>query len=628
MLKKFLIITFIILSFIFVKEVVFKYDTGARYVEIVEEFKKDYELSERFSLDTLNQYKIFLNENSATKDVFLVDSYIRYIETNGISSEEEIKKAIHDSRYLNSKFLGGLLLYNYYLESNRDTEAKELMCEIFNQIRFYQFENNRVEISYFIEMIASIATDKSIPIDILESLLDNSLPAIVELNIIDTLRYLYLYVNNYALASEASIQSIIKSSQLNLNEQTAEALVELAQLFKRLGGIESGIKLVKESLSIEIEDEFKNADLKTYALLTLGELYLSLNDYVEAKSVLEQISGYEGSMSIDHYRDVEIVKANLDARVAIMENKLDLAEKYLNYSKYLQEIDETEYYLGKKEAYLLALGAYYQASSQNENAIQLYESMLNENQNNNYLLEKVLESLTSVVQDPNKKNEYYKSLLDLREAEQEKRYGDYTFNLLEIIQKENELVEQYQLTVKSYRLILGLIFGGGIAAIILYKQIQNLQKRNKQDVLVSAYNRKYFDITYKKLLDKKRPFSIIMFDLDNFKKINDTFGHHVGDIVLIKSCKAIQPLLNEKCSLFRYGGEEFVIIIEDSSRENVLQLAENIRFKIESLSWKEDMTTTVSMGVAYSKVEGNNVLNKADENLYISKSNGKNRITE
>ncbi|MDB8437299.1 GGDEF domain-containing protein [Turicibacter sanguinis] len=628
MLKKVLIITFIILSFIFVKEVVFKYDTGARYIEIVEEFKKDYELSERFSLDTLNQYKIFLNENRATKDVFLVDSYIRYIETNGISSEEEIKKAIHDSRYLNSKFLGGLLLYNYYLENNRDIEAKELICEIFNQITFYQCENNRVEISYFIEMIASIATDKSIPIDILESLLDNSLPAIVELNIIDTLRYLYLYVNNYALASEASIQSIIKSSQLNLNEQTAEALVELAQLFKRLGGIESGIKLVKESLSIEIEDEFKNADLKTYALLTLGELYLSLNDYVHAKTVLEEVSEYEGSMSIDHYRDVEIVKVNLDARVAIMENRLDLAEKYLNYSKYLQEIDETEYYLGKKEAYLLALGAYYQASNQNENAIQLYESMLHENQNNNYLLEKVLESLTAVVQDPNKKNEYYKTLLDLREAEQEKRYGDYTFNLLEIIQKENELVEQYQLTVKSYRLILALIFGGGIAAIILYKQIQNLQKRNKQDVLVSAYNRKYFDITYKKLLKKQKSFSIIMFDLDNFKKINDTFGHHVGDIVLIKSCKAIQPLLNEKCSMFRYGGEEFVIIIEDSSRENVLQLAENIRFKIESLSWKEDMTTTVSMGVAYSKVEGNNVLNKADENLYISKSNGKNRVTE
>ncbi|MTO45894.1 diguanylate cyclase [Turicibacter sanguinis] len=628
MLKKVLIITFIILSFIFVKEVVFKYDTGARYVEIVEEFKKDYELSERFSLDTLNQYKIFLNENRATKDVFLVDSYIRYIETNGISSEEEIKKAIHDSRYLNSKFLGGLLLYNYYLENNRDIEAKELICEIFNQITFYQCENNRVEISYFIEMVASIATDKSIPIDILESLLDNSLPAIVELNIIDTLRYLYLYVNNYSLASEASIQSIIKSSQLNLNEQTAEALVELAQLFKRLGGIESGIKLVKESLSIEIEDEFKNADLKTYALLTLGELYLSLNDYVQAKTVLGEISKYEGSMSIDHYRDVEIVKANLDARVAIMENKLDLAEKYLNYSKYLQEIDETEYYLGKKEAYLLVLGTYYQASNQNETAIQLYESMLHENQNNNYLLEKVLESLTAVVQDPNKKNEYYKTLLDLREAEQEKRYGDYTFNLLEIIQKENELVEQYQLTVKSYRLILALIFGGGIAAIILYKQIQNLQKRNKQDVLVSAYNRKYFDITYKKLLKKQKSFSIIMFDLDNFKKINDTFGHHVGDIVLIKSCKAIQPLLNEKCSMFRYGGEEFVIIIEDSSRENVLQLAENIRFKIESLSWKEDMTTTVSMGVAYSKVEGNNVLNKADENLYISKSNGKNRVTE
>ena len=116
-------------------------------------------------------------------------------------------------------------------------------------------------------------------------------------------------------------------------------------------------------------------------------------------------------------------------------------------------------------------------------------------------------------------------------------------------------------------------------------------------------------------------------DLDNFKKINDTFGQELGDIVLINTCKVIQPLLDERSSLFRYGGEEFIIIVEDTSRENVLQLAEKIRARVEALTWKEDIVTTLSIGVAYSDSDGDNIVNKADERLYISKNTGKNKVT-
>ena len=164
-------------------------------------------------------------------------------------------------------------------------------------------------------------------------------------------------------------------------------------MFKRLGGIESGIELIKKSLSIEIEDEFKNADLRTYSLLTLGELYLANDDYKNAKLVSEQIPIYKDSMPIDTYRDVEILKSNMDARIAIMEDDLKLAKEHLNHSKYLQEIDEENYYVGKELSYSLALGKFYEKSHKYEDVINLYEPMLNENKDNKYIVEKILETL-------------------------------------------------------------------------------------------------------------------------------------------------------------------------------------------------------------------------------------------
>lgn len=629
MLKKYLIVIFIILSFIISKDIFFKSNTDASYTEIIKQFKKDYESTEKISSESLYEYKEFLDENGTKSDKFIIDTYIKYVD-NIISQEEEenIKSNIYESKYLNSKILGGKLLYKYYLENNKATEAKELIIDIFNQIKRSQFKNNEDEIVYFLEMVSSEADDKSISIEILENLRDNEyITDRIKLKIYDELRYLYIYINNYALASEVSIKSIIIANQQNLNEETSEGLIELAQLFKRLGGIETGIELIKKSLSIEIEDEFKDADLKTYGLLTLGELYLTNGDYKNAKLVSEKIPNYKDSMPIETYRDIEILKANMDARIAIMEGDLKLAKEYLNNSKYLQEIDEEDYYVGKDISYSLALGQFYEESNQYEDAIKLYESMLDENKDNKYIIEQILEDLIRVENDDSKKNDYYRMLMELRENQEDERYGDYTFYILDKINNENELIEKNKSISKYYRLIIALILVGGLIIRILFNNIKNIKINSKQDVLVNAYNRRHFDITYKRLLIKNKLFSIIILDLDNFKSINDNFGHDLGDIVLINTCKAIQPLLDEQSSLFRYGGEEFVVIVQDKSREDVLQLAENIRAKVESLHWKEDIVTTLSIGVAHSDANGSNTFKKADEKLYVSKKTGKNKVT-
>ena len=629
MLKKYLIVIFIILSFIISKDIFFKSNTDASYTEVIKQFKKDYESTEKISSESLYEYKEFLDENGTKSDKFIIDTYIKYADSI-ISQEEEenIKTNIYESKYLNSKILGGKLLYKYYLENNKATEAKELIIDIFNQIKRSQFKNNEDEIVYFLEMISSEANDKSISIEILEDLQDNEyVTDRIKLKIYDELRYLYLYINNYALASEVSIKSIIIANQQNLNEETSEGLIELAQLFKRLGGIETGIELIKKSLSIEIEDEFKDADIKTYGLLTLGELYLTNGDYKNAKLISDKISNYKDSMPIETYRDIEILKANMDARIAIMEGDLKLAKEYLNNSKYLQEIDKEDYYVGKDISYSLALGQFYEESNQYEDAIKLYESMLDKNKDNKYIIEQILENLIRVENDDSKKNDYYRMLMELRENQEDERYGDYTFYILDKINNENELIEKNKSISKYYRLIIILIVAGGLIIRILFNKIKNIKINSKQDVLVNAYNRRHFDITYKRLLIKNKLFSIIILDLDNFKSINDNFGHDLGDIVLINTCKAIQPLLDEQSSLFRYGGEEFVVIVQDKSREDVLQLAENIRAKVESLHWKEDIVTTLSIGVAHSDANGSNTFKKADEKLYVSKKTGKNKVT-
>lgn len=631
MLKKYFIIIFVILSVIFTKDILLKYDTNYNYQEITKQFKFDYESTEKISLKSLKKYKEFLEENGEKSDIFVVDKYIKYMDsTLSKKEEEDLKDNTYESKYLNSKILGGSLLYKYYLENNKDGEAKELIEDIFNEIQKKQFMNNTNEISYFLQIVASETSDKSIAIDILESLIKNDyifMTDRVKIEIYDELRYLYIYTNSYALASEVSIRSIIIANQLKLNEQVSEGLIELAQIFKRLGGVESGIEVLQKSLSIDIEDEFTNADIKTYALLTLGELYLTNKDYESAKQISDQIPKYKNSISEGHYRDIEILKYIMDARIAIMEGDLELAEEDLNYSKHLQEIDEDAYYVGKDISYSLALGEFYEASYKYEDAIKLYESMLDENKGNNYILEKVLTALTRVETDSNKKNDYYEQLVKLQVNQSEERYGYYTFYISDKIKNENELIEKNKSISNNYRFIIFLILVGGLIIGILSKKNKDIKIKNKRDVLVNAYNRRYFDITYEKLLNKNKLFSIIILDLDNFKSINDTFGHELGDIVLKNTCKAIQPLLDKQSSLFRYGGEEFVVIVKDKSRQDVLQLAENIRSTIESLCWEEDIVTTASIGVAYSDTDGSNTFNKADEKLYISKKMGKNKIT-
>lgn len=135
---------------------------------------------------------------------------------------------------------------------------------------------------------------------------------------------------------------------------------------------------------------------------------------------------------------------------------------------------------------------------------------------------------------------------------------------------------------------------------------------------------------------KKQNIAALMFDIDFFKKFNDTYGHECGDFVLINVADLIKKSLRESDVASRYGGEEFTVLLSDTGIDDAMLVAERIRSTIDEHDFvfnNQHLHVTISVGVSVFDAEKNPVktpnefVNQADQALYMSKSNGRNRVT-
>tara|TARA_R110001583_G_scaffold16561_21_gene67973 strand:+ start:48 stop:2495 length:2448 start_codon:yes stop_codon:yes gene_type:complete len=161
---------------------------------------------------------------------------------------------------------------------------------------------------------------------------------------------------------------------------------------------------------------------------------------------------------------------------------------------------------------------------------------------------------------------------------------------------------------------------------------QLLQSLATTDALTGLFNRGYISQRYTKEINKAQrygtDFTIVMMDIDNFKRVNDTYGHPVGDFVLQRVSQTIQDCVRESDRVGRYGGEEFLILLPNTNLNSGYQLANRIRDIIENTHWEHtNMKVTISGGVAQYQGESETALLKAaDTLLYCAKSQGRNRI--
>lgn len=171
---------------------------------------------------------------------------------------------------------------------------------------------------------------------------------------------------------------------------------------------------------------------------------------------------------------------------------------------------------------------------------------------------------------------------------------------------------------------------------MLSKAIESNKERERAyvrqatiDALTGCKNRRAFDSDIAALMNDNQPFALALVDVDNFKSINDTWGHLNGDIVLRNVAReGIQVLQPQSLSLYRYGGEEFAILFPATHLDTALTLLETWRLKVEQRTWREEgLSVTFSAGFGEWNMEPlEQLVISVDEALYKAKQQGKNRI--
>jgi len=198
---------------------------------------------------------------------------------------------------------------------------------------------------------------------------------------------------------------------------------------------------------------------------------------------------------------------------------------------------------------------------------------------------------------------------------------------------------------KDYTLLwwtLGVSFLGLSVMLILYwreKEINKIvQQQAARDYMTQLYNRRYFSDTAEHILDLARrnlsDIAIVMIDIDDFKHINDTYGHTAGDETIKALAKVMLDESRKSDMVARWGGEEFVILLPETDIEGATTIAEKIRIKTENLVMKTAVSTefrlTISLGVSRVQIENDLSLEaaimRADKALYEAKKSGKNRV--
>ncbi len=185
--------------------------------------------------------------------------------------------------------------------------------------------------------------------------------------------------------------------------------------------------------------------------------------------------------------------------------------------------------------------------------------------------------------------------------------------------------------------LLGVFYGYSREMLAALRESEKkFKKLSITDELTGLYNSRHFFYRLKDEVERSNRYghtlSVLILDFDNFKQYNDTYGHMAGDNVLARGGEILKRSLRKTDSAYRYGGEEFAVILPESTGKDSLYFAERIRQAFESqnllIQQEKNLFVTVSIGVA-QYIPGEKIstlIKRADQNMYAAKNKGKNRI--
>jgi diguanylate cyclase len=174
----------------------------------------------------------------------------------------------------------------------------------------------------------------------------------------------------------------------------------------------------------------------------------------------------------------------------------------------------------------------------------------------------------------------------------------------------------------------------------LLKELEDFKSISMRDALTGVYNRRAYDEAVNLCIenfksDRLETFSLLIFDIDHFRDVNNTYGHQAGDSILSHMGRIVSDLLRCDDFIFRYGGDEFIVLLPEAKLSDASRVAEKIRRAVAGVEFKlsrhseKTLHISISMGVTEIRPGDNaiSVLARADTALYVSKQNGRNQVT-
>ena len=424
-------------------------------------------------------------------------------------------------------------------------------------------------------------------------------------------------LNYIQIANESGDEFKIASGELSL-----------ALAISYFKGYEISTQIIESILdNDESDSSTKWYRLKNQLMLSLAENNLAMGLPKEALKSLDMVELSERVYDTEDWRDYNIYTLTLKSEAYIALGQLDLAKDSLTIAKGELEKDKSRLLLGK------------------EVIVSVVEFQLAFKQGDSSYIEEKKEALLRVVDRSNQRRyskiiyttlfEYYRESNDIEALyDINSRYyklmdkrQSYNYRLLianKIRQNENNILnEENEKSIFFIKIAFVTLVIFSLLLLFTIVKIKYLNVENFTDPLTRCLNRRKFMIDYDKA--KKSDHGFLIIDIDDFKAVNDNYGHDVGDYVLVKVVKAIKVALGNDLNCYRIGGEEFAVIFDEGNKERAIKLAEQIRHNIERLNWDNGIIVTISGGLSFSDVS-NNTYKAADDLLYKAKRGTKNSI--
>ena len=449
---------------------------------------------------------------------------------------------------------------------------------------------------------------------------------------------LYSIDGDYSVALQYCWRGLelLESSPLipNRSKYMSKFLAVLGDNAYGLEQYQTAIEYYEQSLEIfqKREDDDLLADA-SLALVNEGAAYLELGQHKKVLSVLDELEELIPKIPESQKDDIQILWGNLRAQLYMNEGNLEQAEYELEAAKELLNTDDVEYSLNKDVYLDYSYARLYKEQGKFDEALELYRQIVTRSADAGLGLEKnAYSDMADIYMQENNMNAYietreqYVEVIELKNQQLGTDYMEYS----EKVHQYYSLTEQHQ--IRKIIIAVISVIGIMILADIVFWLIK-WRKKSYTDPMSKLHNREYLTRYMRKNKKKLagKPLTLLMIDIDYFKQYNDYYGHVQGDNGIKALAEILAESVRKKDLVIRYGGEEMLVILQETTADCAKDMAERVRKNLadKHISHEKSKVSdrlTVSMEIYTVYYNGEDIfelIEKADELLYQAKRKGR-----